>query len=124
MKIALAFALLLAALPAAAESVFPDKFLFTKPVYVCQTAAEYVEVTTNGGNAADLQCVHISVGANDDILAPWVEILEEKNGLATVRFIIEDYTRLRPKGGRGGRAVRTLYIGWTDPANLESVTTF
>lgn len=117
----------LAPASAGAVNTFPDKHIFTQPTWICAAPEEYATVTgrsaAGGGNTGDLGCYQVGYDDIEDIMAPWVEILEERDGLVKVTFLVERYKRLRPRGWKGGRTTRVLYTGWTDPARLENVTT-
>lgn len=126
----LAAGLVAAALaPAAADArnTFPDKHIFTQPSWICASPEEYATVTDRasrgGGNRGDLGCYQVGYDDIEDIMAPWVEVVEERGSLVKVTFLVERYQRLRPKGWKGGRTTRVLYTGWTDPSLLENMTT-
>ncbi len=129
LRIAAILTLVAIASQATARNTFPDYFMFTKPAWLCKTADAFdalqirlAETDTPG----DLPCALITHDDIEDIMAPWIVVIGEKDDLVEVHFLVERYKRLRapevPR--RGGRVTRVEFIGWTHRQSLEAVSTF
>ncbi len=127
--LALGFASLGAAPQATAQNTFPDNYTFDRPTWICRTAEAFRDLETrlaDSGTPGDLPCALITMDDVEDIMAPWISIIDEDGDLVEVRFLVERYMRLRPPDVpiRGGNTSRSEFIGWTRPDTLEVMTTF
>ncbi len=121
---------LLGAVPqATAQNSFPDHFTFDRPTWICRTADAFRSLETRLAETdtpGDLPCALITLDDVEDILAPWINIIDEEGDLVEVRFLVERYRRLRPPEvpNRGGLVSRAEFVGWTRRDSLEMMTTF
>ena len=124
-------AMVLAASAAAAAA--PDSggpYSLTEGSWVCHTPEQYQGVLAArqaGEGVRDIEkrtresstCIYLDDDNLEDMMAPFVQVLERSGELVKVSFIIEHYRRV---GGRylHRQFTRMEYKGWTGAGNVVS----
>ncbi|MGI9333262.1 MAG: hypothetical protein ACR2RL_08915 [Gammaproteobacteria bacterium] len=125
LPIGLILAACLVALPGSGEAAEPH--MLGVGSWVCASAKIHDETVKEQRSGASImalrkrheesgQCVYIDDDALEDIMAPFVTVLERNDGHAQVTFILEHYRRLAMLHRK---FARMQYTGWTDETNLE-----
>ena len=113
---------------AGTAAALAEPMMFKGSAWVCDTPEHYQDAVAqqqNGGDLATLRhelraagrCLFVEDEDQDDILAPFVSLMEEHEGMAKVAFMIQDERR-RSIVDRS--VSQTRYLGWTEAGRLQS----
>ncbi|MFK7965320.1 MAG: hypothetical protein AB8C46_15260 [Burkholderiaceae bacterium] len=103
-----------------------DAMTFKLGSWVCQTPEDYEKVTqaatTGGQSNRELQtnfksqCVFMDDDNIEDMLPPFVTVLDTENGKAKVSFFVEFYKKLAVLEAN---IKHVRFVGWTSKVNVE-----
>ena len=106
----------------------PHTLLSNSWVCVSQTAYERAAAGKNAGTGVEALrqqlrneegqdlCIHVNDEILEDMLAPWVRIIEQQGEQVQVAFTVEYYQRLNVIHRRFSRV---QFTGWTGTGNLD-----
>jgi len=101
---------------------------FYDGTWVCSTPETYDEATERAkapeGGLRTLRaelleakkCLYVEEENVEDMLAPFVEIVERQDNLVQVRFTVEYYSKIELLHRN---ITRMTFVGWTEDANLR-----
>lgn len=88
---------------------------------LCKSPEVYQAAIANDGDRADLldtnQCMRVSEDDLEEMLAPFVEILEQRGSLIRVQYAVEYEDKLELLHRK---VAHVRFTGWTDEANLRN----
>jgi hypothetical protein len=97
-------------------------------VWVCRTPAAYDQAIVEEHQEKDLQalkqrlldqklCMYVDDEYLEDMMAPFVQVLDRQGEKIKVSFTVEFYKRIATLHRR---ITRVTYAGWTDAGNLRN----
>lgn len=106
-----------------------EPYTLAEGTWVCQSEQAYDDAIAEvkkrqGKNLGELQrrlkeqgyCTYMDDDALEDLMAPFVQVLEENGDKVKVTFIVEYYKRIAMLHRR---FARIQYTGWTERTNLR-----
>lgn len=119
----------LAVVMAAGAAAAAEPYTFEEGTWVCQSSDAYDDAIAEvkkrqGKNLGDLKqrlkeqgyCTYMDDDALEDMMAPFVQVLEENGDKVKVTFIVEYYKRIAMLHRR---FARIQYTGWTEKSKLR-----
>jgi hypothetical protein len=102
--------------------------IFAHDAWVCATPEAYDQAIGEASRTRDREaladrlrgenlCTLIEDDDIEDIMPPFVEVLEHRDGKVRVTFIVENYRRVATLHARINWV---KFTGWTDASNLEA----
>ena len=124
----IAAATLLTVAAAAGRSHAAEPQIFAHGAWVCATPEAYDQALEEASRTRDREgladrlrdanlCTYIEDDDVEDIMPPFVEVLDHRGDKVRVTFIVENYRRIATLHAR---ISWVKFIGWTEAANLEN----
>lgn len=105
-----------------------EPMMFSNSAWVCDTPEHYGAAVAEQRAGRDLpalrrellqaqQCIFVEYDDQDDLLPPFVTLIEERDGLTKVSFMIQSEKRI---AFLNRQVAQTRYTGWTDGKRLQT----